>query len=379
MGAKRPLVVSIVGTRPEAIKMRPVAHAFAARGGLDHRVILTGQHRDLEAMFDGLPVQALRYDPAGRTPVKLRESLHGALYRNFARERPDFVLVQGDTASALAGAFAARDRAIPIGHVEAGLRSFDFSQPWPEEGNRVAIDAMADLLFAPTRAAMRNLAADFRATGAVHLTGNSGIDALFAVTGGAPPAAPRAPGRARTILVTCHRKENQGDRLDAICTALKRLVADLPVEVVLPLHVNPHQRRRLATLLVDTRGIALLPPQDYQEMVRLIAASWLVLTDSGGLQEEAPALGKPVLVLREKTERAEAEDSLELVGADPDRICAAVARLLAEPERYRRMARPNLAFGDGRASPRIARAVDAFLRGRRPRDAARAPFSPRIP
>jgi UDP-N-acetylglucosamine 2-epimerase (non-hydrolysing) len=372
VAADRPLIVSIVGTRPEAIKMLPVVRAIAALPGLRQEVLLTGQHRGLAGMFEAdASVRELAYDPAGRTPVKLRETLHRALCGAFREEPADLALVHGDTTSALAGAFAARDCGMAIGHVEAGLRSFDFRHPWPEEGNRVAIDALADLLFAPTRTAAANLASDHRARGEVHVTGNSGIDALFAAARGLPPREVAA-GARRTILVTCHRRENGGAARAAIASALKRLVQHLPVRIVLPLHPNRHIRAETEHLLAGTPHIALLPPLDHPQMVETIARSWLILTDSGGLQEEGPALAKPVLVLRSVTERPEAAPNVEMVGSDPDRIFAAVAGLIVEPARYAAMARPNLAFGDGKAGPRIAAACQAFLRARAGRLRARA-------
>lgn len=368
------LVVSIVGTRPEAIKMAPLARAIARRS-LDQRIILTGQHAGLAAMFDGVPADLaweMPYDPRSRTPRKLRESLHAALCGQFSRTLPDLVLVHGDTTTALAGAFAARDCGIPIGHVEAGLRSHDFRQPWPEEGNRVAIDAMASLLFAPTEAAAANLRADWRVKGAIHVTGNTGIDALFDARGTAPATQPPGPGDGRrTILVTCHRKENQGAPTRAVCAALKHLAATLPVDIVVPLHPNRHVRRELEGLLSDRPFISLVEPLDYSEMVRLIESAWLILTDSGGLQEEGPALGTPVLVLRDVTERGEAlaSGSIELIGTDEDRIVAAVTALFDDEARYATMSRPVLPFGDGRAAPRIVRAIECWFASSRSRAA----------
>jgi len=363
-------IVSIVGTRPEAIKMAPVVRAIAARPGLTQQLLLTGQHAGLKRLFDAIApeaVRALRYDPRGRTPAKLRESLHRMLCGHFQRERTDLVLVHGDTASAFAGALAAHDCGIPIGHVEAGLRSHDLNQPWPEEGNRVAIDALSALLFAPTEVAANNLVLDRRVKGAIHITGNTGIDALFEArdAGRKREPEPRREGR-RTILVTCHRRENQGEPTSGICAALKRLVRSLPVTVVLPLHPNRHVRRNLEEQLRGESEIRLVEPLDYPDMVQLIDRSWLILTDSGGLQEEGPALGTPVLVLRNVTERPEALETgnIELVGAEEERIVAAVVALLEDESRYAAMSRPCLAFGDGHAAPRIADAIEAWLGAR---------------
>lgn len=357
-------IVSIVGTRPEAIKMAPVARLLNARAGIDHSLLLTGQHSGLARYFD-LPetrIRALDFDPRGRSQRALRKALQTLLCGDFRRRRVDLVLVQGDTTSAVAGALAARDCGIPIGHVEAGLRSFDLRRPHPEEGHRIAIDRLAHLLFAPSEAAAENLRRDARAESRIWVTGNTGIDSLLrsrARLGARRPAG----GVRRRILVTCHRRENQGERVRGLCDALKRLVRELPVEIVLPLHPNRHVRRAFEQALAGTPSIELTEPLDHEEMVRRMDESWLILSDSGGLQEEAPALGRPLLVLRNVTERPEAlaTGNVELVGTEPDRIVAAVARLLADPDRHARMARPAFPFGDGRAAERIAAAIDSWL------------------
>jgi UDP-N-acetylglucosamine 2-epimerase (non-hydrolysing) len=364
-------IVSIVGTRPEAIKMMPVARAFAARPRLEHRVVLTGQHQGLAPLFADCPqgiVRELSFDPASRSAARLREGLHRLLCGAFAGSPADLVLVHGDTTSALAGAFAARDCNIPLGHVEAGLRSFNFKQPWPEEGNRVVIDALSDLLFAPTHAAADNLRREVRVTGRIIVTGNTGIDALFA-TRRPREAEPRIGDEAglRTIVVTCHRKENQGAPLAAVCAALKRLAREEAVEIALPLPMNRHARRPLEEALGGEPRIRLLEPLDHADMVRLMDASWLIMTDSGGLQEEGAALGKPVFVLRDVTERPEAlaSNNLMLVGTEEETIVRAVSRLLREPGHYAMMSRPSLAFGDGKAAPRIADAIEAWFAPKR--------------
>ena len=360
-------VASVIGTRPEAIKMGPVLRELGRRSNLEQRVILTGQHSGLAAMLEpagALEMVELRCGREQRSVPRLRERLHRLLARHFAHDPADLVLVHGDTASAFAGALAAWSFGIPIGHVEAGLRSFDLKQPWPEEGNRVAIDALSTLLFAPTPAAARNLAAEARVKGRILVTGNSGIDALLAARDRVrAEGVPLRPERLRTIVVTCHRKENQGSAIQPVCAALKRLVRRHPVRIVLPLHPNPEVSGPIAAALAGTRRIALIAPPDHEGMVALMDRCWLILSDSGGLQEEGPALGKPVLVLRDVTERAEAlaTENVELVGTATQSIVDAVSRLIADPARYRRMARPCLAFGDGRAAPRIAAAIDAWL------------------
>jgi UDP-N-acetylglucosamine 2-epimerase (non-hydrolysing) len=364
-----PLIVSVVGTRPEAIKMAPVVRALGRLPGVDQQIFLTGQHGGLEGYFD-LPegsLRQLRFKPRDRDVERLRAALRALLCGHFQRRSVDLVLVHGDTTSAAAGALAARDCDIPIAHVEAGLRSFDLDQPWPEEGHRVAIDALAELLFAPTEAAAANLRDEARVRGSILVTGNSGIDALLWTRARLAPQATGAgeDGR-RLILATCHRRENQGEPARAVCEAIVRMAAELPVRVAAPLHFNPAARGSLEQRLAGVENVELLEPQGYEAMVRLMDSSWLILTDSGGLQEEAPALGKPVLVLRNVTERPEAlaTGNLELVGTDPERIFDAVAGLLADPERYARMARPAFPFGDGHASERIAEAIGAWLEER---------------
>jgi UDP-N-acetylglucosamine 2-epimerase len=370
-------VVSIVGTRPEAIKMAPLARVLAARPRLEHKVVLTGQHKALGALFEGLPegtVRELQFDPSKRSAPRLREGLHRLLCGAFAGAPADLVLVHGDTSTALAGAFAARSCGIPIGHVEAGLRSFNFKQPWPEEGYRVAIDALSDLLFAPTEAAAENLRRDPRVNGQIFVTGNTGIDALFAARGESAlrPATLAEDGGRRRIVATCHRKENQGEPLQSICAALKRLGREEPVDIVVPLPVNRHARSALEEALGGAPGITLIEPLPYGEMVRLLDESWLILTDSGGLQEEGAALGTPVFVLRPVTERPEAlaTNNLMLVGTEEEAIVRSVSRLLREPDHYELMSRPSLAFGDGKASPRIADAIERWLRPKHQRASA---------
>jgi UDP-N-acetylglucosamine 2-epimerase len=358
-------IVSIVGTRPEAIKMAPVARALERVPGVEHQVLLTGQHSGLACHFDPRQdLRQLRFEPRDRAVESLRTALRALLCGRFRRQPADLVLVHGDTTSAAAGALAARDCSIPIAHVEAGLRSFDLDQPWPEESHRVAIDALAELLFAPSEDAADNLRREARVRGRIVVTGNSGIDALLQTRARLSVKAPSvADGERRLVLVTCHRRENQGEPARAVCAAIRRMAAELPVRVAAPLHLNPLVRGPFEAALGGVDHVETLEPQDYEAMVGLMDSSWLILTDSGGLQEEAPALGKPVLVLRGVTERPEAmaTGNLELVGTDPDRIFAAVAGLLADREKYARMARPAFPFGDGHASERIAEAIEGWL------------------
>ncbi|MGA9580682.1 MAG: UDP-N-acetylglucosamine 2-epimerase (non-hydrolyzing), partial [Allosphingosinicella sp.] len=260
---------------------------------------------------------------------------------------------------------AARDCGIPLAHVEAGLRSFDLDQPWPEEGHRIAIDALAELLFAPTEESAKNLRQEPRVRGRIVVTGNTGIDALLQAR--ARIGHPAPDRKRRPILVTCHRRENRDEPARSVCEAIRRMTAELPVRVTVPLPLNPAARGGIEDGLAGVEHVELLEPQGYGAMVGLMDSSWLILTDSGGLQEEAPALGRPVLVLRNVTERPEAlaTGNLELVGTDPGRIFDAVAGLLADEAKYARMARPAFPFGDGRASERIAEAIGVWLEERR--------------
>lgn len=355
-------VLSIIGTRPEAIKMAPVLRALAAQG-FTQRIILTGQHGGLREHVPP-PLHAdtaeLGFDPAHLSAGEIREQLRDHLRPAMVAASPAIALVQGDTASALAGALAAHDGSIAVGHVEAGLRSHDCTDPWPEEINRVAIDRIATLLFAPSETALRNLQAE-RVNGRTIVTGNSGIDALLATAAAMGPVE-RDRGARRLILVTCHRRENRGERLAGIAAALRRLVDKLPVRVLLPLHANPHVAGPIRDLLEKSEHIELVAPLDYEATVRLLRQCWLVLTDSGGLQEEAPAFGTPVLVLRDATERTEPCPCLKLVGADPARIYREVRALVDQPHLYETMATPAFPFGDGAAGPRIAEAIGEWLK-----------------
>lgn len=376
-------IVSIVGTRPEAIKMAPVAEALSSVPSASHRVVLTGQHEGLCGMIRDVAIELPR-DPQPRSPAKLRERLHRLLTPHLKALAPDLVLVHGDTSSALAGALAARDCGAAIGHVEAGLRSHDMRQPWPEEGNRIVVDALSHLLFAPTERAAANLRAEWRVRGEVHVTGNTGIDAVLREAERIPAAERLQEDGAPIVLVTCHRKENQGARAEAVCSAVRTIARGRYVRVAFVLHPNPIVRGGIVPLLAGEPNVALLEPLDYPAMVRLTAAASLILTDSGGLQEEGPALGKPVLVLRDVTERPEAlgSDAIELVGTDPAAIVAAAERLLDDPARLARLSVPSFPFGDGRAAPRIAAAIGRWFdaRERRPfilRPAASAPAAVR--
>ena len=291
------------------------------------------------------------------------ELVRAAMQRMLTVNRPQLVIVQGDTSSALGGALAASEFGIALAHVEAGLRTHDPNLPWPEEENRVAIDRLSDLLFAPTSGNAANLRRE-QSTGRVHVTGNSGIDALAALVGPLPMSRRRRllPRRKFRLLVTCHRRENWSAGLEGLAEALLELADQgLSADVILP--PNPGVTERMHRLLGGQQGISLIPPLSHAATIAAMRAADLVLSDSGGMQEEAPALGVPLLVLRDKTERAEGlvMGSMELVGTDPGRIVEAVGRLRGERRLLRQMARPCLPFGDGRSAPRIAEVCLAYV------------------
>jgi len=275
---------------------------------------------------------------------------------------PELLIVQGDTSSALGGALAARELGISLAHVEAGLRTYDPNEPWPEEENRVTIDRIADLLFAPTSGNAANLRRD-RVSGQIHVTGNSGIDALAQLIGNLP-AKPRRrwPWQAFTLLVTCHRRENWGAGLDGVAKAVTTLCRQrIEANVLLP--PNPMVTERMTGIFGGKRGIRLVPPLSHHATIEAMRNADLILSDSGGMQEEAPALGIPLLILRRKTERPEglATGSMALVGTDPDHIIATVEELWQSRAALNAMRLPCLPFGDGQAAPRIARQCLMFL------------------
>jgi len=340
--------------------MAPVAHALAARG-LAPRLVLTGQHPDLDlrehklASFECLALRC----PGERDPHRHVGSVTAALLPKL-RERPSLIVVQGDTSSALGAALAANTSEVPLAHVEAGLRTHDPKRPWPEEEYRTAIDAGAELLFAPTAAAADNLRRE-GVPGRIEVTGNTGIDAVLAAAATLP--SPRLhDGAARRILVTTHRRESWGDALRSIASAVADLArSGANLDVVLP--PNGFVADSIRRLLGGTPNVSFLPPCTHAELLRRMRQSDLLLSDSGGMQEEAPALGVPLLVLRDETERPEAiaTGNSRLVGTDGKRIVAEALRLLADPAALAAMSRPSFPFGDGRAGPRIAAIIEEWL------------------
>lgn len=359
----------VVGTRPEAIKLAPGAKALHALG-LTPIIALTGQHASLDPAVFGLAtfqVHRLRC-PARGDPFLHAETVATELLPLLrGASAPSLVIVQGDTSSALGGAVAAHAAGIALAHVEAGLRSHDLALPWPEEGNRIEIDRHADLLFAATEDNAANLAQEGVA-GEVHVTGNTAIDSLFEVLAGLPPKHD-SHGLPR-LLVTCHRRENWGASFTPIGLALIAL-AQLPnLRIEFVLHSNPAMASAARVLLGGHPRIRMLPPMDHRTMVGAIRSAHILLSDSGGIQEEAPALGVPLLVLRSTTERPEgiASGNSLLVGSDRDTIIYHVRRLLDDPSAYREMAVPALPFGDGKAAERIAALCEQWLTRQRRSD-----------
>lgn len=364
-----PRILVVFGTRPEAIKMFPVVHALQAHGGIDTLVAVTAQHRemldqvldiaditpdiDLDLMEPGQSLDAL----SARIITRFGEALD--------RLRPDRVLVHGDTLTTMMVSIAAYFRKIPVGHVEAGLRSGNIYSPWPEEGNRKVTGAIADLHFAPTQGAANALRKENVPTSAIHVTGNTVIDALLAtkrriteqpgLAAGLDPLAARFADK-RIVVVTSHRRENFGEGMASIAEAIA-LIADRPdTAVIFPVHPNPQVRPVMEARLGTHPSVALIDPLDYPHFVRLMDMSDVILTDSGGIQEEAPSLGKPVLVMRDTTERPEgiAAGTARLVATDTGRIASETANLLDDRAAYREMAQAHNPYGDGQAAARIA-------------------------
>jgi UDP-N-acetylglucosamine 2-epimerase (non-hydrolysing) len=363
-------VLSVFGTRPEAIKMAPVVHRLEARPDRFESVVCgSAQHRDM--LDQVLHVFALTADhdleimTPGQSPAGVVARVLDRLPPLLREVRPDVLLVQGDTMTTFAASFAAYLERIPSCHVEAGLRTGNRYHPFPEEMNRVLTTRLADLHFAPTTAARDRLLAEGVPAHSVFLTGNTVIDALLATVRTdyqfKTPALAALDPRSRVVLVTAHRRESFGDPLRAICAAIAELVAGFPdIEVVLPVHPNPHVKGTVEAALCDTPRVRLIQPVDYVEFVHLMARSHLILTDSGGVQEEAPSLGKPVLVLRDTTERPEGVEAgtAVVVGTDRERIVATAGKLLDSSEAYQRMATAVSPYGDGRASERIVEALE---------------------
>lgn len=367
-------ILSVFGTRPEAIKMAPVVLALADAAGIEPRVCVTGQHRamldQVLALFAIVPDYDLAVMQANQGLTDITIAVLKGLEPVLADFRPDRVLVHGDTTTSFAASLAAFYRRIPVGHVEAGLRTGNIYAPWPEEMNRRLADAIADLHFAPTPGARANLLAEGAAADRVVVTGNTVIDALLHVIARIRQDLPlrdeldsrfdflassRGGGHPKLILVTGHRRENFGTGFERICRALARLGERDDVEILYPVHLNPNVQGPVMRILGQRPRVHLIDPVDYLAFVCLMDRAHLIITNSGGIQEEAPSLGKPVLVMRDTTERPEAVEAgtVRLVGTDEELIVREAERLLDDHEAYAAMARAHNPYGDGRASERI--------------------------
>ena len=365
-------VMSVFGTRPEAIKMCPLVKKLESCPDIHSVVCLTGQHREmLDQVMQIFDVRA-DYDLQIMRPVQTLTSITvdilSKIEEIYIKERPDIVLVHGDTSTSFAAALAAFYQKIPVGHVEAGLRTYNPYSPFPEEMNRCLTGRLATVHFAPTQKNAENLRAE-GITEQVYITGNTVIDAFHSTIKknyqfkSSDLSSITFAGR-RTILMTAHRRENIGQPLEDICKAVRRIIADFPdVQIVYPVHPNPKVRNIIYKNLGNLERVYLTDPLDVEDMHNLMAKTFLVLTDSGGLQEEAPALGVPVLVLRTETERPEAVEAgtVEVAGVEENAVYAKVAALLADRSLYEKMANAVNPYGDGYASKRILEALLAYF------------------
>lgn len=365
-------ILSIFGTRPEAVKMAPLVKVLAQESGIESIVCVTGQHRSMLkqvlALFNITPQYDLDLMLPNQTLNGLSARLFAGLEPIFDEVKPDRVLVHGDTTTAMVGALAAFHRRIPVAHVEAGLRTGFLDQPWPEEMNRRVIDVVSDLMFAPTIGSKRNLEAENLA-GHILVTGNTVIDALRLTT---ERIASDKTLRQRLdanftylhpdkklLLVTGHRRENFGIGFLHICAALVKLAARSDIQIVYPVHLNPHVQEPVLAALSNLPNVHLIDPLDYLQFVHLMQRAHVILTDSGGVQEEAPSLGKPVLVMRDVTERPEAvaARTVQLVGTETSRIVDAVNVLYDSDAAWRGFAQNKNPYGDGHAAERIVAAL----------------------
>ncbi len=370
-----PRVMVVYGTRPEAIKVAPVIKALEADADLTPIVVITAQHREMldqvNEVFEIVPDVDLNLMAHGQTLNGIAGRVIVEMDKVLAEHNPDAVLVQGDTTTVMATAIAAFNREIPVVHLEAGLRSGDIDSPFPEEANRKLVSQIAKLHFAPTEVSRANLLADGVADDLIHVTGNTVIDALkWAVARPLqftlPELADLTEDERRVLLVTTHRRENLGENMVNIGKALHALATQYPdLVIVWPAHKNPKVRAAIEPEIEGLSNIISIEPVEYGEFSQLIARAEIILTDSGGIQEEAPSLGKPVLVLRENTERPEAVDAgtVKLIGTDTDRIVAEVSELLDDQAAYTAMANAVNPYGDGLSAGRCVALLNEFLDG----------------
>jgi UDP-N-acetylglucosamine 2-epimerase (non-hydrolysing) len=363
--------LTIFGTRPEAIKMAPVIEQLNQHNKINNQVCVTGQHQHmLESVLELFEIKAdynLQVMTQNQDLSSLTAKIITSLDSVFKQFKPQIVLVHGDTTTTLAASLAAYYHRIPIGHVEAGLRTGNIFLPWPEEANRKLTGSLASIHFAPTDLARDNLLKEGMSPDTIHVTGNTVIDALHMMTNrlATYPGLksylndifPFVKPDRKFILITGHRRENFGSGFDRICMAIAQIAKLFPdVDLVYPVHLNPNVQKPVRTLLADIPNIHLIEPVDYLPFVYLMQSCYLILTDSGGIQEEAPALGKPVLVMRESTERPEAviAGTVKLVGSDVNTIVEAVENLLLDEALYQKMSASKNPYGDGTAASQIA-------------------------
>ena len=367
-------VLTVFGTRPEAIKMAPLVHALARDPHFEAKVCVTAQHREMLdqvlKLFSIVPDYDLNIMQPGQGLTEITCRILEGLKPVLESFKPDVVLVHGDTTTTMAASLAAFYQRIPVGHVEAGLRTGDLSSPWPEEGNRTLTGHLATYHFAPTETSRQNLLRENIADNRITITGNTVIDALFwvrdrvlsdeALRNELTQRYPFLANGKKMILGTGHRRESFGRGFEQICHALAEIAANNPdVQIVYPVHLNPNVSEPVNRILGHVENVMLIEPQDYLPFVWLMNRAWLILTDSGGIQEEAPSLGKPVLVMREMTERPEAVSAgtVCLVGTDSQRIVNEVTRLLHDESAWQAMSRAHNPYGDGQACHRILSAL----------------------
>lgn len=372
-------ILTVFGTRPEAIKMAPLVKALGRSTGIRAPVCVTAQHRQMLDqildLFEVAPEHDLNIMKPGQTLTGITTEILTRMGTVIEKERPDLILVHGDTTTSFATALAAFYHGVPVGHVEAGLRTGNMLSPWPEEGNRRLTGALASIHFAPTEQSRQNLLAENVADRNIHVTGNTVIDALLEIRErleGSSDLNATLAARfahilredARLVLITGHRRENFGGGFERICAAIAQLAQTFPdADFVYPVHLNPNVRGPVQRLLGEVTNVHLIEPLDYLPFVHLMMRSHIILTDSGGIQEEAPSLGKPVLVMRDTTERPEAVEAgtVRLVGTDVAEIVNGTGILMTDDFAYRKMARAHNPYGDGKACARILRALEVSL------------------
>lgn len=363
-------VLLVFGTRPEAIKMAPLVHALKEDPDFDTKVCVTAQHRQMLdqvlSLFEITPDYDLNIMKPGQSLSEITANILVNIERVLVESRPDLILVHGDTSTTLSAALAAYYQQIPIGHVEAGLRTGNIYSPWPEEANRKLTGAITQLHFAPTTTSKQNLLNEGVSSEKVFVTGNTVIDALFWVTQKISANTEMRTELAKNyafldagkklILVTGHRRESFGEGFERICIALREVAATHPeVQILYPVHLNPNVQEPVKRILEGVTNIYLISPQDYLPFVYLMSRAHIILTDSGGIQEEAPSLGKPVLVMRDNTERPEAVEAgtVKMVGTEVKAITSAIHTLLTDEHAYNAMSRAHNPYGDGQAVKRI--------------------------